>query len=403
MSAEEPPGAAALAPLLLAAAAAALLGLCWAGAPKRPVLAGGPRLVAFLRRRCPAVRAPFRPTAWCPEGRLQTVLRALLQSCPTVRYRSESIRTPDGGQLVLDWADGCALPAARPTVLLLPGLAGSSQASYVLHMVHGAARAGYRAVVLNNRGCRGEELLVRPSPSPPPAGQGRCRAETRLCPSLPRPPGPSAPATRRTWRRPSPTSGAGTRTPRCWLPASPWAGSHHPGVRRALHGACLRLQQLQRVLPGSQPRAPAAPHPRAPALPQRLRRPLLPPARHPGGGRLAPAPRGAAGDGPRRPHRLPGGPLPPPRHLHGPRLHPVHHRRLRARRGAPAARGGWGWGCGAGRCLTPPINPLALQQRGREPGRVNRARARGGLSCLHPPTPRCPSTDGAGAAFTLRV
>ncbi|XP_050565874.1 protein ABHD1 isoform X5 [Cygnus atratus] len=160
MSAEEPPGAAALPPLLLAAAAAALLGLCWAGAPKRPVLAGGPRLVAFLRRRCPAVRAPFRPTAWCPEGRLQTVLRALLQSCPTVRYRSESIRTPDGGQLVLDWADGRALPAARPTVLLLPGLAGSSQASYVLHMVHGAARAGYRAVVLNNRGCRGEELLT---------------------------------------------------------------------------------------------------------------------------------------------------------------------------------------------------------------------------------------------------
>ncbi|XP_040406678.1 LOW QUALITY PROTEIN: protein ABHD1 [Cygnus olor] len=147
-------------PLLLAAAAAALLGLCWAGAPKRPVLAGGPRLVAFLRRRCPAVRAPFRPTAWCPEGRLQTVLRALLQSCPTVRYRSESVRTPDGGQLVLDWADGRALPAARPTVLLLPGLAGSSQASYVLHMVHGAARAGYRAVVLNNRGCRGEELLT---------------------------------------------------------------------------------------------------------------------------------------------------------------------------------------------------------------------------------------------------
>ncbi|KAM9196867.1 protein ABHD1 isoform 2-T2 [Mergus octosetaceus] len=160
MCAEEPPGAAALAPLLLAAAAAALLGLCWAGAPKRPVLAGGPRLVAFLRRRCPALRAPFRPTAWCPEGRLQTVLRALLQSCPAVRYRSESLRTPDGGQLVLDWADGSALPAACPTVLLLPGLAGSSQASYVLHMVRGATRAGYRAVVLNNRGCRGEELLT---------------------------------------------------------------------------------------------------------------------------------------------------------------------------------------------------------------------------------------------------
>lgn len=77
--------------LLLLAAAAALLGCLWARSARRspqpPLLAGGPRLRSFLRRHCPAVGEPFRPTAWCCGGRLQTVSRALLQSRPRVGYR----------------------------------------------------------------------------------------------------------------------------------------------------------------------------------------------------------------------------------------------------------------------------------------------------------------------------
>ena len=92
----EGPRSAALLPvqpplLLLLAAAAALLGCLWARSARRspqpPLLAGGPRLRSFLRRHCPAVGEPFRPTAWCCGGRLQTVSRALLQSRPRVGYR----------------------------------------------------------------------------------------------------------------------------------------------------------------------------------------------------------------------------------------------------------------------------------------------------------------------------
>ncbi|KAM4521635.1 phospholipase ABHD3-like isoform 1-T1 [Odontesthes bonariensis] len=137
----------------------------WGRKSQPPALVCGEAFSVFLRKHCPVVAERFSPTPWCWGGRLQTLVCALLKSRPHVTYRNELIRTVDGGQISLDWVDNQASgtypeSSTRPTVLILPGLTGNSQQSYVLHAVRQASRHGYRCVVFNNRGFGGEELLT---------------------------------------------------------------------------------------------------------------------------------------------------------------------------------------------------------------------------------------------------
>ncbi|XP_048364291.1 phospholipase ABHD3 [Sphaerodactylus townsendi] len=134
-------------------------------AKKPELVTGSKSFHHFLQVYCPVVKETYYPPVWCWESRVQTLLRPLITSRPYVPYRNELIKATDGGQISLDWFDNndsvsCPDASTRPTILLLPGLTGSSRESYILHMIQQSKELGYRCVVFNYRGIAGENLLT---------------------------------------------------------------------------------------------------------------------------------------------------------------------------------------------------------------------------------------------------
>jgi predicted alpha/beta-fold hydrolase len=95
----------------------------------------------------------WRPPWWCRHRHLQTIWGPLFRR-PRVAFRRERFTTRDGDFVDLDRIDG---PAAAPILLLLHGLEGSSRSHYVGGMARLAQARGWRVVVLNFRGCSGEQ------------------------------------------------------------------------------------------------------------------------------------------------------------------------------------------------------------------------------------------------------
>ncbi|KAF4389449.1 embryogenesis-associated protein EMB8 [Cannabis sativa] len=107
----------------------------------------------------PALKTLLRPyTAFPVVGwnrHVETIFAAFFRSVPDVRLRRECLRTKDDGSVALDWVSGDdrSLSPDSPLLILLPGLTGGSDDSYVRHMILRAKRKGWRVVVFNSRGC----------------------------------------------------------------------------------------------------------------------------------------------------------------------------------------------------------------------------------------------------------
>jgi uncharacterized protein len=100
--------------------------------------------------------APFHPPFWLRGRNAQTVAGALLRRPHALDLRRERLELGDGDFVDLDWLAGAPLERARPLLLVLHGLEGSSQATYARGLLREAHARGWSGVCLNFRSCSGE-------------------------------------------------------------------------------------------------------------------------------------------------------------------------------------------------------------------------------------------------------
>jgi len=114
----------------------------------------------YLLQKLQVIKEEYRPTFWCYEPRLQTILASLVRhTLPDISYTREVITFADGGQAGLDWHGEVEELKGQPIVLILPGLTGSSQSEYVKTFVTVAKEeVGARCCVFNYRGRGGVSL-----------------------------------------------------------------------------------------------------------------------------------------------------------------------------------------------------------------------------------------------------
>lgn len=84
---------------------------------------------------------------------LQTLVPALLRPIPGFKYQRQAIDTPDEDFLDLDWY--ITQPSKNKLAIVLHGLEGTSESSYVKNAILRLNEEGYDAVAMNFRGCSG--------------------------------------------------------------------------------------------------------------------------------------------------------------------------------------------------------------------------------------------------------
>lgn len=97
-------------------------------------------------------KSDFKAAWWLANPHFQTVWPALFRRQTRLPTKRERITTPDNDFLDIDWCG----PESGPLVILLHGLSGSTQSSYVVGIQRALLESGFRSAALNFRGCSGE-------------------------------------------------------------------------------------------------------------------------------------------------------------------------------------------------------------------------------------------------------
>ncbi|KAF8323184.1 hypothetical protein DL93DRAFT_639381 [Clavulina sp. PMI_390] len=124
---------------------------------------------SFVEARCPTMKKEYVPTWWLRNGHANTVYCIMgdFTNKDVVNYQRSLLRMPDGGTIGLDFTPPSwerTVDPKMPIIVILHGLSGGSFESYIRDILSTACAPreegglGYRACVMNFRGCAGIPL-----------------------------------------------------------------------------------------------------------------------------------------------------------------------------------------------------------------------------------------------------
>ncbi|KAG9128265.1 hypothetical protein FRC07_001906 [Ceratobasidium sp. 392] len=130
---------------------------------RQPInVTSAPGPVGDLVRTLPSLAGPnaaFEPVWWLPSGDFQTIFCSAgnFENIDQIRYERKLIRVPDNGTLALDFSAAPNVTETSPIAVILHGLTGGSHEHYIRALLTDltSSAVGFRAVVVNARGCAG--------------------------------------------------------------------------------------------------------------------------------------------------------------------------------------------------------------------------------------------------------
>lgn len=102
------------------------------------------------------INSQFKAAWWLTNAHAQTIYASIIHPIKPTIDKLEHVELPDGDYLELLWSNA-GLAENAPLIIILHGLSGSVNSSYVARFMNAFNQQGWRAVVLHFRGA-GKEL-----------------------------------------------------------------------------------------------------------------------------------------------------------------------------------------------------------------------------------------------------
>ncbi len=97
------------------------------------------------------IESQFKPAWWLSNAHAQTIYSSMHHPLPATIDKTEKIDLPDGDFIDLAWSTN-NLPPEAPLVIILHGLGGGLESSYVARFMTAFNQQGWRAVLMHFRG-----------------------------------------------------------------------------------------------------------------------------------------------------------------------------------------------------------------------------------------------------------